>query len=316
MTPIEMDVVVVGAGVSGLTTAICLAERGMTVLVRARELPPDNCSSAAGAMWGPYLAHHDQVPEWSQHTLTVLKELAGERDTGIRLLDGMEASRTDTEPPNWIVELGYTECPAAQLPDGFVRGWRYAVPVADMPVYLDYLRRRLVRAGGWISQGVVPSLETVLPASAIVVNCAGLGARELAGDADVVPVRGQLVVVENPGIKSFFGEYLEGTTEPTYFLPHGGHVVLGSTIEHGRSDTDNDAEAAAAIVRRCVAVEPALHNARILGHRIGIRPSRPRVRVERARLGDRDVVHNYGHGGSGFSLSWGCAREVVELITE
>jgi D-amino-acid oxidase len=314
MAPDDIDVLVIGAGVSGLTTAVCLAERGLSVLVRARELPSETHSNAAGAMWGPSLADHQRVPEWSLETLAVLKDLAEEPGTGVVLLDGLEASRVDTEPPDWIVGIGYDECPLAELPEGYVRGWRYNAPVADMPVYLEYLERRLLRTGARIARGTVTSLEGAAPTNAMVVNCAGLGARDLAGDTDVVPIRGQLVVVENPGIKMVFGEYSPGTTEPTYFVPHGNHVVLGSTLEHNRADTDNDAEAAAAIVRRCAAIAPALHNAPIVTHRVGVRPGRSQVRVERVPLGNRQVVHNYGHGGSGFSLSWGCAREVVELV--
>src|SRR6266511_2893559 len=204
MASVEIDVLVIGAGVSGLTTAICLAERGLSVLVLARELPAETYSNAAGAMWGPCLADHERVPEWSRETLAVLKNLAEEPGTGVALLDGLEASRDDEEPPDWLTEIGYAECPPKELP----------------------------------------------------------------GDADVVPVRGQLVVVENPGIDMFFGECSRGTNEPTYFIPHGAHVVLGSTLEPGRADTDYDAAAAAAIVRRCAAVAPALHNAPIVTHRV------------------------------------------------
>lgn len=315
MSPIGIDVLVIGAGVSGLTTAICLAEDGFKVLVRARELPDETHSNAAGAMWGTHFAAHERLRRWSLETLDVLKDLADQPDTGITLLDGIEASRIKTKAPEWVGELdGYTECSAAELPKGYACGWRYTVPVADMPVYLKYLSDRLEGAGGQISHGVVTSLETVAPTDAVVVNCSGLGARELAGDTELVPIRGQLVVVENPGIKTFFGEYWQGSKHLTYFLPQGRHVVLGSTYEEGRTDTDSDAEAADAIVRRCAAVEPALHHARVVSHRVGIRPSRNKVRLEGVRLGARHIVHNYGHGGSGFSLSWGCAREVVQLV--
>jgi D-amino-acid oxidase len=181
-------------------------------------------------------------------------------------------------------------------------------------VYLKYLWDVLEDKGGEIAPGAVSSLETVAPTGAVVVNCSGLGSRELAGDKDLVPIRGQLVIVENPGIKSFFGEHWQGTEHLTYFLPQGRHVVLGSTYVPGVDDTNNDDEAAAEIVRRCAAVEPALNKAKVVDHRVGIRPSRDKVRVERERLGSRPVIHNYGHGGSGFSISWGCAREVVQLV--
>jgi len=267
-------------------------------------------------MWGPYLADHERVPEWSKETLKILRGLAEDDDSGVTVREGVEATRIEMDPPAWIADLEYSECPPTELPDGFVRGWQYAIPVADMPVYLKYLEDRLKQAGGRLEQGVVTSLETVTPVDASVVNCTGLGAGELAQDADVVPVRGQLVEVENPGIKKFFGEYCQEGAEPTYFLPHGNRVVLGGTHERGRTDIETDAESVAGIIQRCVAVEPALQNAKILNYRVGIRPSRPKVRVERVRLGSRHVVHNYGHGGSGFSLSWGCAREVVNLVLD
>jgi len=56
---------------------------------------------------------------------------------------------------------------------------------------------------------------------------------------------------------------------------------------------------------------------RVLAARVGLRPfRRSGVRLERDQLPDgRIVIHNYGHGGSGFTLSWGCAREVVDLAT-
>jgi D-amino-acid oxidase len=48
----------------------------------------------------------------------------------------------------------------------------------------------------------------------------------------------------------------------------------------------------------------------------GLRPARSAVRVETEQLGNAWCVHNYGHGGNGVSLSWGCAREVVELAVQ
>jgi D-amino-acid oxidase len=72
-------------------------------------------------------------------------------------------------------------------------------------------------------------------------------------------------------------------------------------------------------------VDPRLGSARILEHRVGLRPSRPQVRLEAESAGTggggpghgtaRLVVHNYGHGGAGVTLSWGCAREAARLIT-
>jgi D-amino-acid oxidase len=71
------------------------------------------------------------------------------------------------------------------------------------------------------------------------------------------------------------------------------------------------------ILEKCRLLEPALSQAAILGHAVGLRPGRREVRLELEWLaGGRAVIHNYGHGGAGFTLSWGCAREVVELAIE
>jgi D-amino-acid oxidase len=70
-----------------------------------------------------------------------------------------------------------------------------------------------------------------------------------------------------------------------------------------------------AILERARRLEPALANATVLGAAVGLRPSRPAIRLEREVLPDgRRVVHNYGHGGHGFSLAWGCAAAVTRLV--
>jgi D-amino-acid oxidase len=141
----------------------------------------------------------------------------------------------------------------------------------------------------------------------MVVNCAGIGARELVPDASVTPYRGQIVVVENPGITEFF---VEEESPPLYFFPHGATAILGGTAQPGDGNIDPDPAIAAAIVQRCARIEPRLSGARVLGHRVGLRPARPTVRLEL----DGPIVHNYGHGGAGVTLSWGCARQVASLI--
>ncbi|WP_308039670.1 FAD-dependent oxidoreductase [Streptomyces sp. PSKA30] len=92
--------------------------------------------------------------------------------------------------------------------------------------------------------------------------------------------------------------------------PHGDTVVLGGTAIDGDGDLFDDADAAKVIVERCAAIDPRLADTRVIEHRVGARPTRSEVQVESRRLGGGTaVVHNYGHGGAGVTLSWGCARE-------
>ncbi|WP_445528578.1 FAD-dependent oxidoreductase [Streptomyces cyslabdanicus] len=309
------DVVVIGAGVSGLTTAVCLAESGMDVRVDTDRAPGETTSAAAGAMWDPYLVEPARrVEAWSRVTLSVLKALSAEADTGVRVLDGTHESTVPCPMPAWGSLVEASVCAPGELRPGFVTGWRYRAPVVDMPRYLHYLARRFERAGGHLRRHRYGTLEEALGEAPVVVNCSGVGARSLAADPAVEAVRGQLVVVENPGLRSFFADDTPGAEELVYIYPHSDAVVLGGTAGSGNWDLRPDAAAAREIVRRCVAVEPSLAGARILGHRVGLRPVRSEVRLAEEAREDTLLVHNYGHGGAGVTLSWGCAREVAERI--
>lgn len=316
MTGVE-QVTVIGAGASGLTTAIVLAEAGVRVRVITEDLP-GHTSLAAGAMWGPYLVEpKDKVDEWSQHSLEVFRALADDPLTGVRITPGIEASRHADAPPEWATTLpGFQPCDPGTLPQGFTTGYRFEVPLIDMPVYLAYLQTRLLATGATVTQGTVEDLDD--PAlGPVVVNCSGLGARQLAADIDLRPIRGQHVIVTNPGITEFFSEDTGTSPDLLCIYPHGDTVALGGTAIDNRDDLGPDPDAAEAILRRCTAVEPHLAEARILAHRVGARPTRAAVRVEAEhRLTGRTVLHNYGHGGAGVTLSWGCAKEVVHLHRE
>ncbi|MGI8593978.1 MAG: FAD-dependent oxidoreductase [Solirubrobacteraceae bacterium] len=315
MAPRDCDVLVVGSGVIGLTTGVCLAETGLRVRIRTAALPQSTTSRAASAMWGPSFAEpRDRVLRWTEVTLDDLRELANRADTGVRTARGTLASRRTAEPPPPDVFPGLEVCPPDELPEGFVGAFRVLLPIVDMPRYLDYLLARLAEAGGEIEVRALRTLAEAAEEAPVVVNCAGIGARDLVPDPALRPVRGQHVVVENPGLDDFFMEEPLGTQWAGYF-PHGDQVVLGGNADLDEWSLDPDPATAEGIVRRCVEVEPALAGARIVEHRVGLRPSRASVRLEEERIGSSRCVHNYGHGGSGVSLSWGCAREIRAMLT-
>jgi D-amino-acid oxidase len=311
----QLDALVIGAGVVGLTTAISLAEAGLKTRIRTAVPPEASTSAAAGAVWGPVLCGpKHRTLEWARTGLSVMSGLAaGEPASGIRMVSGREVSRTPAEPPAWTSLLPDGTGPA-ELPEGFVAGWRYTAPLATMPVYLAYLAERFRQAGGVIEPGSVTSLRDLTDAP-LLVNCTGVGARDLAGDPEMVPVRGQVVIVTNPGVDEFYIDHGEESPDYVYFFPHGSTVLLGGTAHHGAWDLTPRPGVAERIQGDCARACPALAGASVVEHRVGLRPYRPEVRLEAEKLPEGRVLwHNYGHGGGGVTLSWGCAREITEAV--
>jgi D-amino-acid oxidase len=306
-------VVVVGAGVVGLTCAVRLAEAGHETHVLARDLPPETTSAVAAALWYPYRAlPQDRVTAWSARTYQVLCELSRQPGTGVRVRDGVELLGRDAAAEPWwraaVPALATVTDPAP----GYARGWRLALPIAEMDVYLRHLVARLEDAGGSLTRHWLAEL----PNSGVVVNASGLASRALAGDQTLHPVRGQVVKVAQTGVEEWL---LESSDErrPLYVVPREHDVVVGGTAEPGAWDLRPDPATARAILDRATALVPALRGADVLGHRVGLRPARPAVRLETVPHPDGasgGVVHCYGHGGAGVTLSWGCADDVLGAV--
>ncbi|MCG7529044.1 FAD-binding oxidoreductase, partial [Streptomyces sp. OfavH-34-F] len=303
------DVVVVGGGVSGLTTALVLAERGHRVRVWSREPADGTTSAVAGALWWPYrIEPLDRVGDWSLTTLRRYEELAARpEETGVRLVDGLHRGERLSGLGPWAREL----TDAVESAEGL----RCRLPLIDMPVHLAWLEGRVRAAGGAVERRAVTSFGEAAAEADTVVNCAGLGARELVPDAGMRPVRGQLVLVENPGIREWFTEADPASSETTYFFPQPGRLVLGGTAATDDWSAEPDPRTAQDIVARCARVRPEIARARVLGHRVGLRPARDAgVRIEAEALpGGARLVHNYGHGGAGVTVALGCALEAAAL---
>jgi D-amino-acid oxidase len=310
-----MRAIVVGAGVIGLSCAVRLAESGHQVDVVARDLPLESTSSVAAALWYPYRAYpFERVTGWAQTTYAELARIAETHPkAGVAAVEGTEVFRERTADPWWrdaVSRLDRVDPRAGGLPDGYRDGWRFTAPVVEMPVYLAWLQQRLKTLGGTLTRmalGALPDGDS----GVVVVNASGLAARSLADDASLTPVRGQVVYVEQFGLDRWWLS-AEG---PTYVVPRSHDVVVGGTDDEGSWNRSPDPDVEQRILERGARLVPGLADARVVGHRVGLRPARPSVRLEEERrAGGARVIHCYGHGGAGVTLSWGCADEVLALF--
>src|SRR6266513_1356086 len=184
-------VAIIGAGVSGLTCGIVLADAGYETAIFAAESPAETTSAVAAAMWFPYDAEPlDKVIAWALQSYEVFRELSRDPASGVSMIELRTFSRGDELPiPSW----------AAGFNARFLSKTEFVmtVPLSDTSIYLDYLQKRFLAAGGKMTTGVrFEKPDDVSLAFDVVVNCAGIGARRLVDDRDLEPHRGQVVVVK------------------------------------------------------------------------------------------------------------------------
>ena len=376
-----MEVIVIGAGVSGLTTAIRLLEMGHQVVIWAKERLADTTSHVAAATWIPYAVGGDHAVRWAEESLVAFRALMTQVAPEVSGIVAREfhmlSQRPQADPP-WMASAQAQRLTPEELRhSGYAWGLRFNAPVVDMSIYLGYLEAEVRRRHGRIVQRSVSGWAEVMaswqdafphdPSSAetrrAIINCAGLGARELVGrDQDqrdssdglgVHAARGQVVRIGSQGFdKVLLNE--DDPRRPTYVVPRLHDIVLGGTYQEGEEDCRVESEIHGDILKRCADLligydqQFALSIAALAGEAFaaefgrrlgsdtasrgadsspvtllgdisddcGLRPARAEVclRVD-ALTPAWYLIHNYGHGGSGVTLSWGCANEVATLLS-
>jgi D-amino-acid oxidase len=252
---------------------------------------------------------------WAAASWHRFAALVADTTAGVTMRRAIELWRTDAARPWWADAVPFARPAAAdELPPGYAAGCCFDAPVVDMRRYMPWLRARLEAAGVRTRTGELASLDEALREHDVVVDCSGLGARTLCGDAELFAIRGQIVRVADPGIATVALDE-DDPGGIAYVVPRGDDCVLGGTAEVGNEDLAVDDAQSDAIVARCARLDPRLATAPRRGAAVGLRPGRSRVRLEAERpRPDKLVVHDYGHGGAGVTLSWGCAAEVVEIV--
>jgi D-amino-acid oxidase len=314
----DCNVAIIGAGVSGLTCGVLFAERGCRTAIFAKEVGQQTTSGAAAAVWFPYhVEPAERVIPLALETYQVLLDLAHFPETGVSIMESRQFLRTgEIEIPNWAIPLGASVIPSEVEGSlkSFKSGFSLRTPLMDTTIYLDYLANRFRKAGGEINANVrFEKLEDVDANFELVINCAGIGARELVQDVDLEPHRGQVAIM--PRIEGLSCAIVCDDEPLMYAIPRTNDCVFGGTNEVSDNLAADPATTVQIVAECCHVLN--IDEPRVIAERVGLRPFRKSgVRLERDRLRDgRTVIHNYGHGGAGFTLSWGCAREVLDAAT-
>lgn len=309
-------VAVIGQGVIGLTSAIRLREAGFEVEIFSRDEPAKTASMSAGAYWWPYRAYPKQrVFEWAKETHDELRRLAGDPASGVSFHSHLRFCIVPEESDYSLEIAGeWEEIDPARFGVACSKAYRVIVPFIEVPRHMPYLEKRFSAAGGRVHRRELASARELTREYPLVVNCSGVWAGKLTGDEGVFPIRGQAVRVGlPPGLKESM-RLVDGSNAPTLILPRNEDCILGGTAGEGDWSLEPDPAAASDILRRCAKLIPALSGCEILGHSVGLRPGRHEVRLEKEELPDGSVImHNYGHGGAGFTLAWGCANEILHM---
>ncbi|XP_066253963.1 D-aspartate oxidase [Euwallacea similis] len=327
----DLKIGVLGAGVIGTTTALELQKRyrNAKIDIIANEFFEDTTSYVAAGVFRPGTSfsgpNEDITEKWMRDSYDYWDNLRRSRegiDAGIIELSGYIFSSQYPE----IVRNRFLEkvCPIyrAATPDELTLcpgNWKYGsfftTVLTQSSYYIPWTLTQFKRNGGLVLNQKIENLGQVGLNYDVIVNCTGLGAKFLCNDHQLVPIRGQVTKVKAPWLKTFFYGDLD-----TYIIPGVDSVTLGGCRQYESWDTDVNKYDILRIKEQCETLLPSLKGAKVIGHKVGLRPHRNVVRVEKEirKFNGKNikVVHNYGHGGYGVTTAPGTSLYACELVQE
>lgn len=308
-------IAVIGAGISGLSCAWLLSNKNYNITVFAKAFSPDITSNRAAAFWFPYHIRNDKRGiEWAKKSYAFYQKLSADASTGISMKHLIKVLRENIieEEPVWIDFMPEGACnivPKEQLQPGVAKAYDVLVPLIETQLFLPYLQNILDKKNVLFEQKVINDFNE-LSSFDIIINCSALGARELCNDKSIIPVRGQVALIET---KTEMPIYLDNEM-PLYIVPRKDAMIVGGTYEENIYEETTEPKTIEYILNNAYKVFPKLKQQKIIGSWAGLRPYRNEVRVE--HQSGTNIIHNYGHGGSGFTLAFGCAEEVMHLVEQ
>ncbi|XP_076448849.1 D-aspartate oxidase-like isoform X2 [Babylonia areolata] len=326
-------IAVIGAGIVGLTTAVNIQKLlpSAQITIIAEKFDNETTSSGAGGLYRPTAHLVKGVPvdtikgwvkdSWEHYSSLAMSPQAHE--TGHSLVPGYVVSDDISFVQNPLYEdivfnfrrLTNEEMKRLKFP--FKYGSTFTTVITQPKKFMPYLLRQFRANGGSVECRRVNNIEELADKYDMVANCTGLGAQQMTPDPSMYPVRGQLVLIKAPWIKQFV--YCD-SANPTYFIPHDNHVIVGGTREQGDYNLNFCPKVQQNILTRAERILPQIKGAEIVGNWVGLRPSRDPLRLEKELLHVKGkklrVVHNYGHGANGITLSWGTSLQAAKMAQE
>ncbi|KAH8110280.1 D-aspartate oxidase [Phellopilus nigrolimitatus] len=347
-------VIILGAGVVGLSTALKVQEKGHAVMIVAEAFQDDPKSIRYTSHWAG--AHHVSIADddvrqqkMDRETFRTMWEMseAGKDSEQCFLRLPQAEYYCEERPGTTSLEVmpDFRKLDEKELFPGSVSGVAFTTLTIDTPVYLKYLLTRFRSQGGRTQRAAVHHISQLAEGAysdklrpAAIIVCTGIGSRALGGveDKDVYPIRGQTVVLHAPWIR--FGRTQSSKDGLwTYIIPRrSGDVIVGGTKTENDWEPNPRPETTADILTRGLALCPELSPSYatnphptiedvkpiIVGEGCGLRPARNGgIRLETDVLetiaGVKvPVVYNYGHGGYGYQSSWGSASIAADLLED
>ncbi|KAI2614907.1 FAD dependent oxidoreductase [Hypoxylon sp. NC1633] len=341
-------IVVLGAGVIGLSSAVRLQAEGHAVTIVARDFPAGSETIDAQnqinytSPWGG--AHNRLVPpttpaEEREHAMSLrtfdhMRAVQNRHpEAGITFMKGLEYLEAPSEAYQALTEerartqlgmLGFRLLGNEELPRGVTWGCEYDTWCVNPMVYCSFLLRRFAIRGGKVLRREVRDPREIFswdfeagPVD-VLVNASGIG----FGDENVFVTRGQTCLVANPCPATVTRQNADGSW--TFCVPRNfdGGTIIGGTKEPNNWDPKPSLEVREELLRKFAATYP-----RILGRDgkftvmkdvVGRRPTRKGgLRLEKETVdGNKHIIHAYGLGGRGYELSWGVADGVAHLLAD
>lgn len=307
------SVTVVGSGIVGLTAACSLQEAGFNVKLISKESYENTLSNKVGAIWFPFeIQPKEKTNAWASLTYKRYQSEV-KPGNGVSFIPFLTAytAESNTEWTKQLPEGTVRKAAKEELPKGIQNAFISLVPLAEPPLYLPYLFRTFLENGGTYAERKISSLQELAGLDNLVINCTDLGAKKLCNDDELQPMRGQILRCKKMNVVSF----AETTRKAglSYIINRTTDCIIGGTDYENDWNENIEQHDTDLILGRLKDFELCPETPEIIEILTGLRPCRSNVRFEFDVI-YKNIFHNYGHGGAGFTVAWGCAIELAEIL--